>query len=267
MYSGDGMDLINLYYQHRSIRIFQDRELPWERLNELIKASIHGTSSSGNLNAYSIIVSRKKEARERLWEIHGEQDFIKQAPCTLTFLADYHRTRLWLKEQGAQDGFDDFLCFLVAAFDAVLLSQSLALACEAEGWGICYMGTTLFAMAELKEFLRLPPTVVPVTSMVIGYPAENPAARSRLPLEAYIHDEYYHEYDDADLQRLYSQRNKDFTVRYGTNSEILKEFSRHGIENLAQFYTSPLKYFPPSMRDYAEKIREYLHSNDFDRRD
>jgi nitroreductase len=245
-------DFEHLLYRHRSIRTFKDTPISIPRLKELLKAAIHGTSSSGNLNSYSMILTTSPEQKQKLWKLHLEQDMILEAPCIITFLADFHRVRQWLKKSQARDGFNDYLSYSVAAFDTLLLSQSVALACEAEGWGICYMGTTLYIVEELQGLFDLPPTVVPVTSLVVGVPAEEPAARSRLPLEAYLHEERYHAYDNKRIEELYAERDADFVKRYATNLEILERCKQEGVQNLGQFYTSRLKYYPPHAWRYGE---------------
>ena len=106
---------------------------------------------------------------------------VLEAPLVMTFCADWHRTRSWLRQRGARDNFNNLLGYHVAAYDAMIVAQNVCLGFEARGLGICYMGTTLYALAELVEFLQLPETVVPVTSIVAGYPAEDPPKRDRLP--------------------------------------------------------------------------------------
>jgi nitroreductase len=99
----------------------------------------------------------------------------------LSFCADSHRTRQWLAQREARTGFADFISWHVASFDAVILAQTTSLALESHGLGICYMGTTLRSMQGIAELLELPDHCLPVTSLVVGWPAEAPAQRDRLP--------------------------------------------------------------------------------------
>lgn len=107
------------------------------------------------------------ELRRKLWEAHSEQGMVMEAPCTLTFCADFHRMRRWLKLRDAANSFDDLTGFLTATIDAVIAAQTIALAAEARGLGICYMGTTLWSAYRISEILNLPDHVVPVTSLVM----------------------------------------------------------------------------------------------------
>ncbi|MEL4402950.1 nitroreductase family protein, partial [Shewanella algae] len=85
----------------------------------------------------------------------------------VTFCADWFRTREWLKLRGARDNFDNLIGYHVAAFDAIIVAQNVCLGFEAHGLGICYMGTTLHSMEKIADFLDLPDTCVPVTTIVV----------------------------------------------------------------------------------------------------
>ena len=121
------MYIIDTIRQHRSIREYKPDPVPEELLNELLSAGIRA-SSSGNMQTYSIIVTRDRELRERLYESHMEQSMVLDAPVLLTFCADFHRMRRWLEISNAPDNFDNFLGFMVGAIDAILVSQNMAMA-------------------------------------------------------------------------------------------------------------------------------------------
>ena len=137
-----------LLRQHRSIRAFKPDEIAPALVDEVCRLGIAGSSSSGNLNMVSIVRSRDAAKRQALYQLHFEQPMVLQAPLTLTFCADSHRTRQWLAQRGARLNFGNLLSYHVAAFDALIVAQSMALAFEAHGLGICYMGTTLHRMRE-----------------------------------------------------------------------------------------------------------------------
>ena len=128
-------ELMQLLASHRSIRSYKSDPIPEDLLDSILETAIRGSSSSGNLTTYSMILTRDAKRREKLYELHFEQEMILQAPLVITFCADTLRTRRWLKLRDARDNFNDFEGFLVAAFDAIILSQSVALAFEAHGYG------------------------------------------------------------------------------------------------------------------------------------
>lgn len=157
---------------HRSIRKFEQKDVCEEML-QLALATAAAASSSGNMQTWSVVVSRDDSARRKLWELHGKQGFILEAPVTLTFCSDWHRMVRWARLRDANPGYDNMLAWITGQQDAVIAAQNAAVALEAMGMGICYMGTTLWAMDEIGKALDLPEGVVPATSMVVGWCAYN----------------------------------------------------------------------------------------------
>lgn len=210
-----------------------------------------------------MILTRDPERKQRLYELHSEQPMILEAPLVVTFCADWFRTREWLRRRDARDNFNNLVGYLVAAFDAMIVAQNVCLGFQAHGLGICYMGTTLFTMGEIAEYLELPDTCLPVTTIVVGYPAEDPAKRDRLPIEALIHDEVYHVPTDHELDAIYAEREIRGWERYMSIPELKQLAEERGITSLAQFYTSEVKYDPDAFREISEQIRRVLEGKNF----
>jgi len=253
-----------LLARHRSIRRFKPDPIDAAWLDALCLRAISGTSSSGNLNMVSIVRTMDAARRRQLWALHQRQDMILQAPALLTFCADTHRTRSWLAQRGARLNFGNFISYHVAAFDAMILSQTVALALEAEGLGICYMGTTLHAMRAIGELLELPDHCVPVTTLVVGWPDEAPAPRDRLAPAAYLHAETYRPHDAAQIDALYESRERKGWERYrAMGPEVVARMDALGIESLAQFYTSEMKYFEPQFEQDSAELERLLRDKGF----
>ena len=108
--------------------------------------------------------------------------------------------------RNAEPGYDNFLSFMTAAIDALLVAQTVCIAAESKGLGICYLGTTTYNAHKIIEVLKLPKGVVPVTTVTLGWPAEKPEQVDRLPLEAVIHKETYTDYTDEDIERYYKEK-------------------------------------------------------------
>ncbi|ORY32471.1 putative oxidoreductase [Rhizoclosmatium globosum] len=261
--TGTAESLSSLFLSHRSIRSYTDQEVPPELIRTAIEESIAGASSSGNLNSFSLIVTRDPESKKRLRELHEDQDMVTECSVVITVCADWFRVREWLKSQNAKDNFDNFFGYHVAVVDAVIVAQNLALALESRGLGICYLGTTLNNMETISEHLQLPDTVIPITTLTVGYPAENPSKRDRLPTKAYIHEEVYRKPDAEELSEVYASREKKGWERYNAHPELKKIIDENGIKNLAEFYTSDFKY-PESMtlRD-GRMIFDFLEKKNF----
>jgi nitroreductase len=255
---------MSLLGSHRSIRSYKPDPIDPELVHAVIETSIKGSSSSGNLTGYSLVLTRDRERKAKLHELHFEQAMVLEAPLVITFCADTLRTRRWLRLRGARDNFNNFEGFWVAAFDAILLAQSVALAFEAHGLGICFMGTTLDNSIRIAEFLELPECCFPVTSMVVGVPNEDPVKRDRLPHRAYVHDEVYQPPDDDELLDLYREREIKGWQRYRSlGGGIAAEMERLGITNLAQYYTSELKYSPENAMKSSQELWQLLVEKGF----
>jgi hypothetical protein len=188
---------------------------------------------------------------------------VLEAPLVVTFCADWFRTREWLRRRGARDNFNNLIGYHVAAFDAMIVAQNVCLGFEARGLGICYMGTTLHSMGAIAAFLDLPDTCLPVTTIVVGYPNEDPAKRDRLPLAAFLHDETYHRPSEAELDAIYEQREARGWARYMAYPELKAKIEALGITSLAQFYTSTAKYDPDDFREDSATLRALLESKHF----
>lgn len=253
--------LESLIHEHRSIRSYQKKPVPTELLNKILLAATRA-SSSGNMQAYSIIVSQDENIKRELYEPHFRQKMVLEAPVILTFCADFYRMRRWLKLSEAPDNFDNFMSFMIAGIDAVLASQNAALAAEAEGLGICYMGTTLASCQDIARILKCPKNVVPVVGFALGYPAEIPEVRGRLPLLGIIHQDFYKEYSDDELIDIYAEKEILGMKRYADNPELRKMIDDQNIKNLAQVYTKA-KYTRESHLEYSKNVLDCLRDQNF----
>ncbi len=218
----------NTLLKHRSIRKFRSTPIPEETLRELLEAATRA-STCGNMQLYSLVVTRDEALRRRLLPCHFGQQMVVEAPCLVTVCADVHRFSMWCRQRDAEPAYDNFAWFVTAAIDALLAAQNLAVAAEDEGLGICYLGTTLYTAGEIARVLELPKGVIPLTAIVLGYPDEKPALTDRLPLEAVVHYEKYNDYTAAEIDELWAEREE---------SELTKQLlAENGLPNLARIFT------------------------------
>lgn len=246
---------------HRSIREYEEREVSQELLSEILEAGIRA-SSSGNMQTYSVVVTRDKELKEKLYTAHMEQSMVVDAPVLVTFCADFNRMRKWLALNDAPVHFDNFMSLMIGAIDATLASQNCALAAESAGLGICYMGSTLANCDQIGELLNLPENVVPIVGFSLGYPAENPAPRDRLPLEGIVHYDTYRDYSDEDILEIYEERNEKGWNRYMDVPRLKEMTESLELKNLAQIY-SVAKYTRESHIGFSETVLNYIKKQNF----
>lgn len=187
----------------RSIRKYSQEDVSSELLNQLL-ADAGRTQTMGNLQLYSVVVTRSPEMKARLAPAHFNQPMVTEAPVVLTFCADFRRTTRWCEERQADAGYDNFLSFINSATDALLYCQTFCNLAEERGLGLCYLGTTVYMPQLIIDTLQLPRLVMPVATITLGWPAEQPPLTDRLPLEAVVHSETYHDPTPADIDNFYS---------------------------------------------------------------
>lgn len=244
---------MNSIKNRRTIRQYSDREVSDTLLRRLL-AEAEQTPTMGNLQLYSVVVTRSPEMKERLSPLHFGQPMVKGAQVVLTFCADFRRTTVWAECRQATPGYDNLLSFLNAATDALLYCQSFCNLAEAEGLGTCFLGTTIYQPQQIIETLQLPRLVMPVATITLGWPAESPAQSDRLPLEAIVHEETYHDYTPQTIDSFYAEK------------EALEE-NRHFVEinhkqTLAQVFTD-LRYTKKDNEAMSVGLIEALKSQGF----
>ena len=212
----------------RTIRKYTDQDVSEELLNRLMTEAAR-TQTMGNLQLYSVIVTRSQEMKEKLSPAHFNQPMVKSAPVVLTICADFNRTSFWATCRNAVPGYDNFLSFINAATDALLYTQTLCNLMDEEGLGYCYLGTTVYQPQQIIDILQLPKLVMPVATLTVGWPDEEPPLSDRLPQESFVHSETYHDYLTNDIDTYY---------QYKEELEENRHFVRiNHKETLAQVFT------------------------------
>ncbi len=212
----------------RTIRKYSDKEVSEELLNRLLTEASR-TQTMGNLQLYSVVVTRSQEVKQQLAPAHFNQPMVTQAPVVLTICADFNRTSTWARCRKAEPGYDNFLSFINAATDALLYTQTLCNLMDEEGLGYCYLGTTVYMPQMIIDTLQLPKLVMPVATLTVGWPDEEPQLSDRLPMESFVHSETYSDYLANDIDTYYY--NKEHLPENLHFVEINKK------ETLAQIFT------------------------------
>jgi nitroreductase len=197
----------DILLNRRTIRKYSAKPINNALLNEVLTEGCRA-STTGNMQVYSIIITRNRGKKEELAPLHFNQKMITEAPVILTFCADFNRFNKWCMLRNAEPGYDNFLSFMTAATDALLVAQTVCIAAESRDLGICYLGTTTYMAHKIIEVLKLPKGVVPVTTVTLGWPAEKPEQVDRLPLDAVIHNEIYEDYTDESIERFYIEKER-----------------------------------------------------------
>jgi nitroreductase len=194
---------IELINQHRSVRSYKPDPVPDDWIELIIAAAQH-TSSSSNLQTYSVIVTTSPEKKAKVQDISGGQEHIFQAPVFLLWCADFSRLKRVCEHQGYDIEAGYMENFMVGTVDAAITMQSAALAAESLGLGFCYIGALRNDPEGIRDIFNLPELVFPVCGMTLGWAKEQPMIKPRLPLHAVFHRETYQQ-DDLDYLLEYDQ--------------------------------------------------------------
>ncbi len=184
-----------------------EKQVSEESLNEMLEAASHAPTT-GNMQLYSVVVTRNPEMKRRLAPLHFNQPTVESASAVLTFCADFRRFEQWCRHRDAEPGYDNFHSFITALIDTVIFAQQFVTIAELNGIGCCYLGTVTYNAAGIAEVLELPERVVPVVTLTVGYPAtgEFPPASDRLPVTGIIHKERYTDYTPEAIDSIYSYK-------------------------------------------------------------
>lgn len=241
------------FRERRSIRKYSDREVSRELLDSILEAAMRAPTC-GNMQLYSVVVTRTPEGKAALAPAHFNQPMVTEAPVVLTVCADYERFSRWCRLSEADPGYDNFLSFMSAVADATIFAQQIVAIAESEGLGTCYLGTVTYNARQISETLNLPDLCVPVACITLGWPAEEGVRTERLPLRAVVHDERYRDDSDAEIIELF--RAKD---EYAPNREFVEENNKR---TLAQVFTD-IRYPRAMNEEFSTGFLELLRHKHF----
>lgn len=212
------------YFENRfSVRKYdKSREVPVSLIDSLLEKAVHAPNT-GNMQTYSVIVTTDPEEIARLAPCHFSQPASVNAKAVLTFCLDINRFNHWCHINHTEPGLGNLQGFTWGVIDTAIFAQQFCTLAELEGLGTCYLGTTTFNAADIAKLLNLPAGVIPVITVTVGYPDENPGVQPRLPLEAVVHHRKYHTPDDDKIKEIYAEEeslesNKKFVEENGKDS-------------------------------------------------
>ncbi|MHA7880992.1 MAG: oxygen-insensitive NADPH nitroreductase [Saccharospirillum sp.] len=217
-------DVIQLLQRHRSIRKYTDQNIDQSVVEELIKAG-QAAATSSFIQACTVIQVARGERRDRLAELANNQAYVANAPVFLVFCADMHRHKVACEQHEAEmlSGFTEQ--FLTASVDVALFAQNLVVAAESLGLGICYIGALRNKIDAVADLLELPDLVYPVFGLCLGYPAQDPEVKPRLPVSVVLKQESYNEAGNTEALAQYDAH---VNAYYRSRSETQKDLTWTG---------------------------------------
>jgi nitroreductase len=212
---------IDLIKSHRSIRKFSDKSVEIKILHTILEAG-QSASTSNHVQAYTVINVEDQSMREKLAGWCGDQRWVKEAPVFLVFCADLNRLDTACRMRGKAMARGYFEQFIIATVDAALFAQNTMLAAESLGLGGVYIGGIRNNPQKVCDLLKIPDEAYPVFGMCLGYPAEAPNLKPRLPLGAVLKTDTYGTEGDKALLNAYDRVTRQY---YKTRDSNIKDDS------------------------------------------
>lgn len=251
------MDLLEIdkFFAHRAtVRAYSDRQLEPKLLTRLLEMAAQAPTT-GNMQLYSVVVSRTAAERQALAPAHfGQPQVTSGAGVVLTFCVDLNRYHHWCAINDADAGFDNLQALMYGVLDCAIFAQQFNTLAELHGLGCCYLGTTLFNAPQIAATLRLPRRVIPLITLTVGYPAAPVKPSDRLPIGAIIHKGQYADYGDAYIRAAY--------LDHEATPESKAFVEENGKQNLAQVFAE-VRYPRQMNEQFSAVLSDFLDSNLF----
>ena len=241
------------FSKRRTIRKYKDEDICLEEISQLLETASRA-STTGNMQLYSVVVTKDEKQKDILSPLHFNQPMIKNAPIVLSFCVDYNRFSKWCEYSNAKPAYNNFQSFISAALDTTIIAQQFCTIAESKGYGICYIGTTTYNANGIIKVLNLPKLTVPLITITIGHPAEIPPQCDRIPVNGFIHNEQYYDYDKNHIKNIYG---------YKDDIEENKRYiSENGKTTLAQVFTD-VRYTKENNIRFSEEFLNVLKQQGF----
>jgi nitroreductase len=238
------MNLYDLLMKRRSVRVFQDQEIPEPVIEQLLDVA-NNAPSGGNIQPLSIILVRNPEGRKKLAELAGGQPWVKNAPLSMIFCLDFYRVKKWA-EMGQTDFRGEVAInhFLIAYADLMVAAQNVVILAESFGLGSVYIGSIQHEIEETRNFFEVPLYVLPLMILSIGVPKSIPQSIPKLKKEAIVHHEKYQKPEADEIRRVFDQK-------YGTIDQNMEKY-------LERAFIEALEADKQEMSAYLNRVKKEM---------
>ncbi len=198
-------ETVKLIEERTSCRSFIPDSITEEERLVITSAALRAPNG-GKMSKFSLIDVRDPELKKRVAKWCDDQSFIAEAPAVYVILSDFSRWfRLFsrhVKSMGAPINFPREDEILLCEIDAVLAAENMVIAAESMGISSCFIADIILNYKEVKETLKLPKYVMPITLLIMGRPRNKPAKRSSRINAPYVYTDCYQEIADDELEAM-----------------------------------------------------------------
>ena len=200
-----GLDELARIAGHRTHRRYRDQPVD-PALLRLICACALSAPSKSDLQQADILIVRDAGLRAAIAGLLPDMPFVGTAPAFLVFLANGRRLPRIAELRGKPFPNDHLDQFFNAVADTAIVLATFLRAAVAAGLGCCPISVIRDHAARVSELLELPPRVIPVAGMCVGWPSEQGGITARLNLDITLHEDRYREGDLAARIDAYDRR-------------------------------------------------------------
>ena len=178
------MNAFEAIARRRSVRLYRPDAVPEGTLARVLEAA-RLAPSGHNRQPWRFVVVRDQSRRRALADAAAPHNkFIAEAPVVLAFLG-------FLACEGAPPPDartrGSWTWDMYVRYNVAIAAAYVTLAATAEGLGTCWINN--YDEERVRAVLSVPDGYALVCLMTLGYPAEEPAAKPRLPLAELRFDE------------------------------------------------------------------------------
>jgi nitroreductase len=172
----DSSDLFGFLSSRSSVREYENEPLTEEDIGYILSCA--GTApSSGNLEAWDVVVVTDEDTRSALAEAAFGQEHVEQAPVIFVVCSNYVRSMSRYGERGILYGLED----------AAIACTYMMLAAHAKKLQSCWTGA--FDDDEVRVILSLPMHIRPVSLLVVGKGHPPAQHTERMGIGEHVHRE------------------------------------------------------------------------------
>jgi nitroreductase len=175
--------VISSMLNRKSVRRYRPDQPPDDVVETIVRAGQQAPFAS---QLYSVLLSRKPEAP------FG-------APLWFTICVDLYKLERFMKIRGWEVVTNDLSLLFFGIQDAAYMAENMVMAAESLGLGSCFLGGAVYEAEQIAEAFKLPPRVLPLVGLVMGYPAEEFPPRPRYPLWFTLFEDEYPAFSDEQV--------------------------------------------------------------------
>lgn len=201
-------------------RVYADRAVDPALLRLLCACALSAPSKS-DLQQADLLVVADPVLRGEIASLVPDQHWVRAAPVFLLVLANGRRLVEISRLRAKPFPNRHLDHFFNATADAAIVLATFLRAAEAVGLGCCPVSVVREQAAGISDLVGLPPLVVPVAGLCVGWPTRAPVISPRLDLACTLHRDRYDEGDLADRVAGYDRR-RAVSQPFATQRDVLR---------------------------------------------